>query len=249
MSPAVSSARRRSEPRPAVATPLCLKIARLGEVLALEVGEAGGLAALEGGVVADLGRDEQGALHLGDAQHAVEVVGRDLGDVDAHDRAEAHQLLDVVDQAPVVLVQSDRVADAGEPLEDLKQVVPRVIGLDLEHRAVGADRAAGRSRPGSCGRSSPRPDGGRRASRARCRRTPRPEAPKWPSRPSTDRRDRPSRRSAVRNPRQHGAHPRSGGGPPRPRNGQEGREGARRWSHLSSSAVVPVLLRLGFTKA
>ena len=41
-----------------------LEGARLGEVLALEVGEAELLAALEGGVVADLGGDEQRALHL-----------------------------------------------------------------------------------------------------------------------------------------------------------------------------------------
>ena len=115
-----------------------LEGAGLGEVLALEVGEAEGLAALEGGVVADLGRDEQRALHLGDAQDAGEVFDGELGDVDADDRAERHELLDVGGHLALPLVERDRVAAARQLLQDREQVLAGVVGLDLQHGAVGA---------------------------------------------------------------------------------------------------------------
>ena len=44
----------------------------------------------------------------------------------------------LVDHRAVVLVERDRVAGARELLEDLQQVVAGVVGLDLQHGAVGA---------------------------------------------------------------------------------------------------------------
>ena len=88
----------------------------------------------------DVDGDEHRALHLGHAQDAREILGRDRPDVDADDRAQAHQLLDVVDQLTLVLVQSEGVAGAGELLEDRQEVLAGAVRLDLEHCAIGADR-------------------------------------------------------------------------------------------------------------
>ena len=183
---------------------------RLGEVVALEVGEAVTLHAHERAVVLDVGRDQQGALGAGRLEDLGELLVVAVGDRDLDDRAQRHELLDVV--AAVVVVRapacsrSARAAGAGRAGRPgpgrRRSAAPRGPGAP----------AAGRSRRGSCGRSTPRRGAGRRGARARCRRRPRRAGRTWPWRRGRGRRDRRRRRTAARSRRRCCARPRSDGG-------------------------------------
>jgi len=100
------------------------------EALALQPGERR--------VVAHAGSHEQRALNTRRLERHGQLVVRPPRHVDLHDRAQRHQLLDVV--PAVVVVQGQRVAGAGELLQQRQQVVRGRIGLDLHHRAVRAHR-------------------------------------------------------------------------------------------------------------
>ena len=212
-----------------------LERARLGEVLALEVGEAEFLAALERGLVARR-RWPRAARPAASATRSTR--GRSSAaprHVDAHDRAQRHELLDVVDQPTRRTRPARSCSPSGRAAGGSASRSSRgVVGLDLQHGAVGAhgrradldeevarDRhprgmAAGQRLEADVAERLDQQRRGRLGVHGRVA--------------EVDRR----RRSAARSRRRRCARPRSDGGRPRP----PGRPGGRRGTEGLTAPVV-----------